>query len=173
MKIFFVIGFYISFLCASMALWASSDLQGSGKSQESAIPIHTFQSPNQELQYKSLLEILRCPKCQNQNIADSDATIAVDIRAKVYELTLAGKTQSEIIDYMVERYGDFVSYRPPIRSNTFLLWLLPILIFIMSIIVFSLRSYQKSRNKSADVSSFDEKAFVDLMNKVKDSSKPS
>lgn len=161
MKIFYAMIVCLSFLSASFVSWAS------GASQENGEPIHTFKAPEQEFQYKELLEVLRCPKCQNQNIADSDATIAVDIRTKVYELTMSGKTQAEIIDYMVERYGDFVSYKPPVRSNTLLLWLLPVLIFIVSVIVFSLRAYQTKRNKSAQVSSFDEKAFVDLMNKVK------
>jgi cytochrome c-type biogenesis protein CcmH len=167
MKIFCVMIIYLSFLSLSFVSRANGVSQDNGVLQKIGEPINTFKTSEQEFQYKELLEVLRCPKCQNQNIADSDATIAVDIRTKVYDLTVSGKTQPEIIDYMVERYGDFVSYKPPVRSNTLLLWLLPVLIFVVSVIVFSLRAYQTKRNKSAHVSSFDEKAFVDLMNKVK------
>lgn len=70
-------------------------------------------------------EQLRCLVCQNQSIADSNAELAVDLRNQVIEQVKAGKTNKEIVDYMVERYGDFVLYKPPFKANTVILWLGP------------------------------------------------
>lgn len=67
-------------------------------------------------------EQLRCLVCQNQSIADSNAELAVDLRNQVIEQVKAGKTNKEIVDYMVERYGDFVLYKPPFKANTVILW---------------------------------------------------
>lgn len=70
-------------------------------------------------------EQLRCLVCQNQSIADSNAELAVDLRNQVIEQVKAGKTNKEIVDYMVERYGDFVLYKPPFKANTVILWARP------------------------------------------------
>ena len=71
---------------------------------------------------KALSEELRCLVCQNQTLADSHADLAIDLRNQVHELIAAGQTDAQIRAYMVERYGDFVLYRPPVKSNTALLW---------------------------------------------------
>ncbi len=71
---------------------------------------------------KALSEELRCLVCQNQTLADSHADLAVDLRNQVQELIAAGKTDAQIKQYLVERYGDFVLYKPPMQSNTLLLW---------------------------------------------------
>ncbi|MBN6383908.1 cytochrome c-type biogenesis protein, partial [Salmonella enterica] len=71
-------------------------------------------------------EQLRCPKCQNNSIADSNAMIATDMRRRVYDLMQEGKSRQEIIDYMVARYGNFVTYDPPLTPLTVLLWVLPL-----------------------------------------------
>ncbi|TYG35384.1 cytochrome c-type biogenesis protein CcmH [Lonepinella koalarum] len=96
----------------------------------SAIDAFNFQSDQQESDYHQLTQQLRCPQCQNNNIADSNATIAVDMRAKVFELLQAGKTKQEIVDYMVQRYGHFVTYDPPLTPATIMLWLIPALLFL-------------------------------------------
>ena len=74
---------------------------------------------------------LRCPKCQNQNVADSNAVVAKDMTLKIYELVQQGHSKEQVIDYMKLRYGDFVHYKPPLTAVTLWLWLLP-LIFIMA-----------------------------------------
>ncbi|EDS0068768.1 cytochrome c-type biogenesis protein CcmH, partial [Salmonella enterica subsp. arizonae] len=79
----------------------------------------------QEQQFRQLTEQLRCPKCQNNSIADSGSMIATDLRQKVYELIQEGKSNKEIVDYMVARYGNFVTYDPPLTPLTILLWVLP------------------------------------------------
>ncbi|CBG89072.1 cytochrome c-type biogenesis protein CcmH [Citrobacter rodentium] len=89
------------------------------------IDVMPFKDEAQEQQFRQLTEQLRCPKCQNNSIADSNSMIATDLRQKVYELMQEGKSQQEIIDYMVARYGNFVTYDPPLTPLTILLWLLP------------------------------------------------
>lgn len=92
------------------------------------VEIHQFDNPQQEADYRALIQELRCPQCQNNNIADSNATISTDMRAKTLELLKEGKSKSEVVDYMIERYGNFVTYNPPITPVTVLLWILPLLL---------------------------------------------
>lgn len=86
----------------------------------SAAPIefHEFDNVDQEQQFKELSNTLRCPKCQNNTIGDSNAELAVDLRQKVYEMTKDGKSKQDIIDYMIARYGNFVTYNPPLTLAT-------------------------------------------------------
>ncbi|MCW9717300.1 cytochrome c-type biogenesis protein [Avibacterium sp. 21-599] len=93
---------------------------------KAAIEVRNFASAQQEQDYQSLTQELRCPQCQNNNIADSNATIAVDMREKVYQLLNQGQTKQQVVDYMVQRYGNFVTYNPPLTPATLLLWIVPI-----------------------------------------------
>lgn len=90
--------------------------------------IQQFDNAQQESDYRALIQELRCPQCQNNNIADSNATIATDMRNKTLELLKQGKSKDEVVGYMVERYGNFVTYDPPITPATILLWLIPLLL---------------------------------------------
>ena len=90
------------------------------------IDVMQFKDEAQEQQFRQLTEQLRCPKCQNNSIADSNSMIATDLRQKVYELMQEGKSQKEIVDYMVARYGNFVTYDPPLTPLTVLLWVMPV-----------------------------------------------
>jgi cytochrome c-type biogenesis protein CcmH len=76
-----------------------------------------FDSPEQEERYRQLTMELRCAVCQNQNLADSDAPLAQDLRREIYQMMQAGRTDDEIKSFMVDRYGDFVLYRPPMQGN--------------------------------------------------------
>jgi len=98
-----------------------------------ASEILSFENNQQRKIYESLILELRCPKCQNQNIADSNAEIAQDLRKKVYEMTLDNKTKSEIKDFMLARFGEFVLYKPQFTGKTILLWLLPIIVLLIVI----------------------------------------
>ena len=95
------------------------------------IETYEFSSPELELRYHQLSQELRCPKCQNQNIADSNAPIARDLRVVLYEQLEQGATDDEILAYMVARYGEFVRYRPGVDRNTILLWAAPGLLLIL------------------------------------------
>ncbi len=94
-----------------------------------------FDSPGQEQQYRQLTESLRCPKCQNNSIADSNSMIAADMRLKVYQQLRAGQTPHQIKAWMIDRYGKFVSYQPPVTASTLVLWLEPQLFVIGGVLV--------------------------------------
>nr|WP_148277451.1 cytochrome c-type biogenesis protein [Glaciecola pallidula] len=100
---------------------------------------YAFENPDDRKTFLTLTAELRCPMCQNQNIADSDAMIAHDMRRKVYQLMLEGSSETEIIGFMKERYGDFVYYQPPVTPVTIWLWALPILFAFIMMGVFLMR----------------------------------
>ena len=118
---------------------------------------YEFDTPQQRQLFLSLTEELRCPMCQNQNIADSDAMIAHDMRRKVYALLKQGKTEQEVIDFMKSRYGDFVHYQPPVTAATLWLWAGPVLfIFIALIVVVRRKSVTPPEDMAAKLAKADE-----------------
>lgn len=96
---------------------------------------YPFDNEVEELRFHSLLNELRCPKCQNQSLADSDAPIAYDLRGKVYELLQDGKSDQEIRDYLINRYGEFITYRPALKGSNWLLWLGPAFLLLFSLLM--------------------------------------
>ena len=118
------------------------------QSVHAEIEVYQFTSPELELRYQSLTEELRCLVCQNQNIADSHAELAQDLRRKVYEMLSSGQSNAQIIDYMTERYGDFVLYRPPFNVRTILLWFTPVLALLIGALGFM--SILNRRETNAD-----------------------
>ena len=96
----------------------------------------SFSSELNKIRYQSLVEELRCPKCQNQNLADSGSGIAVDLRELVHQMIEQGKTDQKIVDYMVARYGSFVLYRPQHSTATFLLWYGPFILLGIGLLAF-------------------------------------
>lgn len=90
-----------------------------------AVEIRQFDDVAKQQSYESLIKDLRCLVCQNQSLADSDADLAKDLREEVYNIIQSGKSESEAIKFLVDRYGDFVLYRPPLKASTALLWLGP------------------------------------------------
>lgn len=99
------------------------------------IETYEFSDPLLEQRYQQLSAELRCPKCQNQNIADSNAPIAQDLRKLLYQQLEAGADDEEILDYMVARYGEFVRYRPSFSGATVFLWLAPALLLMAGVVV--------------------------------------
>jgi cytochrome c-type biogenesis protein CcmH len=93
-------------------------------------PVFNFDTPAQEARFQQLTQELRCLVCQNQSLADSHADLAGDLRREVYEMLRAGKTNEEIIDFMVSRYGNFVRFRPPVDAKTYALWFGPVLLLL-------------------------------------------
>ncbi|WP_308566727.1 cytochrome c-type biogenesis protein CcmH [uncultured Haemophilus sp.] len=135
----------------------------------SAIDALNFSSSQQESDYHQLTQSLRCPQCQNNNIADSNATIAVDMRGKVFELLKEGKSKNDVVDYMVARYGNFVTYDPPMTASTLVLWIAPLLLVLLGV-VFLLRRKPKAQSavKSQDVLTDEDNArLAELLNKDK------
>lgn len=115
----------------------------------SAIDVYQFKSEGDEARFHELTAELRCPKCQNQNIADSDSPIAKDLRREVYRLVDSGAADTEVIDFMVTRYGEFVLYRPKVNSQTWFLWYGPYLLLGLGALVILLIVYMRKANRRA------------------------
>lgn len=126
-----------------MVLLAGLLLPWSALHAEQAQPL--AENPAIEARVQHLGEELRCLVCQNQNIADSHADLAIDLKKQLREQIAAGRTDDEIKAYMVERYGDFVLYRPPLKATTVLLWAGPFLLLLGVIVVL----FRKLRARAA------------------------
>lgn len=110
-----------------------------------AIETYEFDSPEQEARFRQLGYELRCPKCQNQAIGDSDAEISGDLRAEVYRMLKDGATDDEIREFMVARYGRYVLYNPPLDKHTLILWFGPAVLLILGGIFVGLRIRQSKK----------------------------
>ena len=129
---------------------------------QARVAAYEFDTPEQEEAYKEMVSELRCLVCQNQNIADSNAELAQDLKRKTYEMVMQGKDKNEIADFMVQRYGDFVLYRPPVSNTTLLLWSGPFIIFVIGIIVLIRVIKSKQRDQSNQLTA-EEKAKAEDM----------
>lgn len=129
-------------MAITLLLWASLGW--------AAIDTYEFSTDAERVRYRVLVEELRCPKCQNQNIADSNAPIAMDLRQEIYRLIQEGQTDEQIVEYLVARYGDFVRYNPPLNFNTFLLWFGPLLLLLGGVVW--VRWIVRQRQQKADTS---------------------
>lgn len=107
-----------------------------------------FESQQQQDRFDQLTQELRCLVCQNQNLADSDAPLAHDLRREVHEMLQSGQSNEQIKQFLVARYGDFVLYRPPVQKNTYLLWLGPLFLLLGGALV--VRSSIKKRSALLD-----------------------
>lgn len=103
-----------------------------------AIEIHQFTNDTERERYQSLIDEMRCPKCQNQNLAGSDSPIAEDLRKEIYHQIKEGKSDKEIVDYMVARYGEFILYKPRLTATTALLWVTPVGLLVIGALVLTL-----------------------------------
>jgi cytochrome c-type biogenesis protein CcmH len=112
------------------------------------VDLHEFSSEAERERYLVLIEEMRCPKCQNQNLAGSDSPIAQDLRREVYRMLEAGNSDDEILDFMVARYGDYVLYRPRLQSSTWLLWGLPVGLFVLGVVLVMLIGRSRKRSAS-------------------------
>tara|TARA_B100001996_G_scaffold289444_1_gene229638 strand:- start:1894 stop:2307 length:414 start_codon:yes stop_codon:yes gene_type:complete len=110
-----------------------------------------FENKNLEERYYFLIEEIRCLVCQNQSLADSNAPLAQDLRNEIFKMIQANKSNIEIMEFLVERYGDFVLYRPPLKKNTWLLWFGPFLFlvigFFVAVFVIKKQSRESQENK--------------------------
>ncbi|WP_281629095.1 cytochrome c-type biogenesis protein [Vibrio sp. St2] len=153
-----------------LALFAAMTLS---LAAHATIQIYEFDDLEQEQQFKELGNTLRCPKCQNNTIADSNAELAVDLRQKVYEMTKEGKSKQEIVDYMIARYGNFVTYNPPFTMATSILWLGPIcvVVFGFGFIVLRTRSRKVQPEQSESWNKEKEARLKELLDNKNDGDK--
>jgi len=98
--------------------------------------IYPFEDMKKESQFKHLLRDLRCLVCQNQDLADSNAGLAMDLRNEVYHLVQSGHSDNDILSYLTNRYGDFILFQPPLKGMTLLLWFGPALFMLFGLLIF-------------------------------------
>jgi cytochrome c-type biogenesis protein CcmH len=109
-----------------------------------------FDNDEQEARFTQLTTELRCLVCQNQNLADSDAELAHDLREEIYEMMMAGQSNEQIKTFLVDRYGDFVLYRPEVKANTLALWLMPGILLVLGAIVLFFTVRSRNRKLAAE-----------------------
>ncbi len=128
------------------------------------IEFHTFENKQQEQLYFKLIAELRCVKCQNQNLAESNAELAKDMREKAYQMILKGGNRQDVIKYMTDRYGNFVLYKPPFISETVLLWIGPAIFLILSLFLLLKLIKKQQKEPIETLSEAERDAVRDLLN---------
>ena len=132
------------------------------------IEFHTFENKQQEELYLQLIAELRCVKCQNQNLAESNAELATDMREKAYEMVKKGGSRADVVNYMTARYGDFVLYKPPFKANTLMLWVGPPIFLLLSLFLL-FRLIKKQKNKPLEkLNEIDRESVRKLLDSNKD-----
>ena len=139
---------------------------------QAAIDTYEFANDAERDRFRELTKELRCPKCQNQDIADSNAPIATDLRREIYRMLGEGKDNQQILDFMVARYGDFVLYKPALTSKTAVLWFGPLALLVGGLVVIGVIVGRRRRTEQAegsDTLSAEERQRLDtLLDKTKD-----
>jgi len=138
-------------------------LLGTGTTQAGVtLEAFKFDSKAEEQHFKDLIEELRCLVCQNQSLLDSDAELAHDLRAEVYNMIQAGKSDEQIITFLVARYGDFVLYNPPLKPSTWLIWFGPFVLLLIAAFLL-LRAVRRQKNTQAAEITAEERARLDAI----------
>jgi len=136
------------------------------------IDVYDFENAEQEALFRTLTAELRCPKCQNNNLADSNASLAKDMRTKTYHMVVEGKTEDQIVTYWIDRFGNFVLYKPPVTLGTAILWVGPGLFVLLGGLIIVRNSRRKvsvTANENDEALSSAEKARLAKI--LKDSEK--
>jgi len=97
--------------------------------------VYPFEKPQQEMRFNYIIKGMRCLVCQNQNLSESDASLAQDLKRIIYKMVKNNKSNNEIVGFLQARYGDFILFKPPFQPNTYLLWLLPMILLLLGIAV--------------------------------------
>ena len=130
-------------LVISLPTMAEDLFTASNKDTSIQVELFEFENPEQQQRAISLAKTLRCPQCQNQNLIESNSPIAKDLRLIVFNMVKAGHSNNEITQYMTERFGEFVLYKPAMNTSNLLLWLMPSVLFFLFIYL-SIKSVRKS-----------------------------
>ncbi|MBV1908564.1 MAG: cytochrome c-type biogenesis protein CcmH [Kangiellaceae bacterium] len=116
---------------------------------KSTIDSYQFEDPEMEARFQQLIFELRCPKCQNQNLADSNSALSMDLKSIVYEKLISGETDEQIKSFMKQRYGDFILFDPEMNRDNAILWFGPI-VFLCLILIIFIRWYIRNRVNNND-----------------------
>ncbi len=146
----FLLMLFVSIICLSSAF--------------AAIEMKEFKTPEDEKTYKELIFELRCLVCQNQNLADSNADLAIDLRRQTYEMIQEGADKQDVVNYMVERYGEFVLYRPPFTASTLLLWVGPFIFLIGGLYIMIRMIKSRKQEPLSDMSTEEQEKVRALLN---------
>jgi cytochrome c-type biogenesis protein CcmH len=131
--------------------------------QATTLADFTFETDQQEQDFRALIEELRCLVCQNESLAGSQAELAQDLRREVYDLLRSGKDKQQVIEFLVARYGDFVLYKPPVKPSTYPLWFGPFLLFGIALLVFFRVLRGRQQSTEAELSEQDKMRLEKLL----------
>lgn len=155
---------YFNHFKALFLVWCVVTLLGMTTSVYAVkIEFHSFENKQQEQLYLQLIAELRCVKCQNQNLAESNAELATDMREKTYEMIIKGKSRKDVVKYMTDRYGDFVLYKPPFNAQTYLLWIGPPILLFLSLFLLIKRIRTQKEQPSDELNDEERKKMRDLL----------
>ena len=148
-----------------LVLWSST--------ASAVVDIFEFKTDDDQDRYHKFIDELRCPKCKNQNLSGSNSPIAVDLRRELHRLIDEGKSNEEIVDFMVSRFGDFVLYRPPVQKNTYMLWAAPFVMAGTGFLVILIIVLKRRRAAAGMISleEDEEQRFEELRKKIDEKNK--
>jgi cytochrome c-type biogenesis protein CcmH len=136
--------------------------------QAATLADYTFDEPEKAEDFRAIIEEMRCLVCQNESLAGSNAELAVDLRNEIYEMMKSGKDKDDIINFMVDRYGDFVLYNPPLKPSTYPLWFGPLIVFLIGAVVLFRILKRKSVSRETTLSAEEEQRLNRMLNKSND-----
>lgn len=128
-----------------------------------AIDTFEFADEVQQERYQQFIDEMRCPKCDNQSLSGSNSAIALDLRKQLYEMVKSDKTDDEIVSYMVDRYGDFILYKPRMTSSTIFLWAAPFLFLLIGLVIMFLLLKSRKKISTNQNLSANERAELDQL----------
>lgn len=133
------------------------------------VETHEFENEQQRIRYQAFIQELRCPKCQNQNLSGSNSPIASDLRRELHRMITENESDDLIVKFMVDRYGEFVLYRPPLDKNTLILWGAPATLLFFGLIVLSIYTRRVSALANSDTKTLETAPLtVEEKQKLKD-----
>ncbi len=132
--------------------------------------IYSFNNNSQQQQFDTLTYELRCLVCQNQNLAESNATLAADLRTQIAEMIVKGFNNQEIVNYLVNRYGDYILYEPPVMKKTWLLWFGPFILLAVGLSVLYIAVYiiRRRENKLSEISTIEKQKIKRILSAMEE-----
>lgn len=125
---------------------------------------YTFDDPNKEADFRDLIGEMRCLVCQNESLSGSNADLAVDLRNEIYDMMKSGQSKEDVISFMVNRYGDFVLYSPPMKLSTYPIWFGPVILLLIGAFLLMRALKKKRQSQEANLSAEEQKRLESLLN---------
>ena len=138
----------------------------------STLADYKFDDPAKEEDFRSLIGEMRCLVCQNESLAGSNADLAVDLRNEIYEMMKAGQSKTDVVNFMVQRYGDFVLYSPPVKPSTYPIWFGPLFLFLLGAYLLTRALKKKRQSQETTLSEEEQQRLESLLNQTPDNKDP-